>query len=108
MARKRRMKQLELEMPTWGGKRAGAGRRRRSKRSTVAHVTRPSHHLRHPVHVTLRGRRRGMRTKDALREMNAVFKRLHARRNDFRVVEFSLQTNHLHLIIEADGRDVLS
>ncbi len=32
---------------------------------------------------------------------------LRARRSDFRVVEYSIQANHVHLVIEADGADQL-
>ena len=63
----RRSLQLEMksvveapERPrTWGGKRAGAGRPRKPerRRAFVAHVARPVHKKRHPVHVTLRAKK---------------------------------------------------
>jgi len=56
--RRRRTAQLELPAPsTWGGRRAGAGRKRIHERPGPAHAPRPPHADRHPVHVTLRARR---------------------------------------------------
>ena len=41
--------------PTWGGRRAGAGRKRApDRRPGVPHRARPKHVAAHPVHVTLR------------------------------------------------------
>ena len=107
MARKPR--QLSFPEPkTWGGKRRGAGRPRRAARSLVPHLRRPKHDRRHPLHVTLRAHRGGLRNPGALEELKDAFKRLHVRRNDFRVLHYSLQSNHLHLIVEATDREKLS
>jgi putative transposase len=64
---------------------------------------------RHPVHVTLR-LRRGL---PSLRSevVHAMFRKvLHGQRERryagaFQVVEFSIQETHVHLIVEATGRD---
>ena len=48
------MKQLALELKTWGGKRKGAGRPPSGLRAGVSHLLRPALARRHPVHVTLR------------------------------------------------------
>ena len=87
--------------PTWGGKRKGAGRKRLG-RARVAHVARPPHVARHPVHVTLRVasdivslRRRSL--FPSVRDAIAA-----ASRADFRVIHFSVQTDHLHFLVEAD------
>ncbi|MBC8070502.1 MAG: transposase, partial [Deltaproteobacteria bacterium] len=104
-----KVEQLELRMPTRGGKRAGAGRKRQSPRARVPHVRRPMMRPEHPVQVTLRAcaglpnlRERGpwvviVRVLRALRE-----------RADFRVIHYSVMSNHLHFVVEADGRDALS
>jgi REP element-mobilizing transposase RayT len=94
---------------THGGKRRGAGRKPKGKRSSERHETRPEHDLRHPVHVTIRivGSISGLRRRDlylALREATIVT----AKRQDFRIVHMSIQRDHLHLIVEADRKESLS
>lgn len=88
-----------------GGKRAGAGRkRRRYRRLDAPHRSREVFSEPSPVHVTLRGRRHisDMRIERVYRLISKVLERY--RRDewaDFRVVHFSLQDTHLHLIVEA-------
>ncbi len=101
--------QLEMALPTRGGRRRGAGRPPRGKRSSERHKKRPEHNPRHPVHVTLRVvadvsplRRRDIYAQ--LREATIVT----ARREDFRIVHMSIQSNHVHLIVEADHAEALS
>jgi putative transposase len=110
----RRPRQQELPFRTWGGKRANAGRKRtRPGRPCVPHRARPAHRAAHPVHVTLRARAglppfrdRGIfgEMTEALRGAN----RSPAVGEGFRVVEFSVQNDHVHLIVEAHDGDVLS
>ena len=104
------VQQLDLEFHEWGGRRDGAGRPRAPGRESVPHRRRERHRRAHPVHVTLRARAglppfrgqsiaREMRRRIA--EANAS-KRLH---DVFRVVHFSVQDNHVHMIVEAtDGK----
>jgi REP-associated tyrosine transposase len=101
--------QLEMVLPSRGGCREGAGRPPRSSRSSERHKQRPWHDHRHPVHITIRVvadvsslRRRDMYAQ--LREATIVT----ARREDFRIVHMSIQSNHVHLIVEADHKDALS
>ena len=96
----------------WGGKRRGAGRKRKDGTTGpagVSHLRRPPLQERHPVGITLKTRRaiwnlRGPRCVRALRRALE----LGYLRRGFRVVHFSIQSNHLHLIVEADGRTALS
>jgi putative transposase len=93
----------------WGGKRKNAGRRRpKGVRVRVSHATRPNHQTCHPVHVTLRA----LAVVGSLREcpvFNALFDALAAASNAaFRVAHFSIQGDHLHLIVEAHDRTALS
>jgi REP-associated tyrosine transposase len=69
---------------------------------------RAEHQERHPVHVTLRAVRRlpSLRNQTIFLEMRRAFAR--ASRAWFRVVHFSVQTNHVHLIVEADDKLALS
>jgi putative transposase len=97
------------EHPGWGGPRVGAGRPR-SKHSGVPHRARPVHVARHPVHVTLRVARElsPLRTKRKLKAVKTSLRDTHGSRDDFRVVHFSLQNTHLHLIVEAEDKDALA
>lgn len=104
----RRGKQLELVFRSWGGKRKGAGRPKRTA-ETVEHGERPRHSRHHPVHVTLRVRD----DVPSLRE-SRVFSRLRgcfAKGRDrfgFRLANYSVQGNHVHLIVEAHDKRALT
>ncbi len=96
----------------WGGKRPGAGRKRKDGKPAppgVPHLRRPWVDARHPVGVTLKVRRevwslRGQRCAAALRR---ALEQGHQRQG-FRLVHFSILGNHLHLIVEASSRARLS
>ena len=104
--RRRRPRQLSLpEPPTWGGRREGAGRKPSAERARPRHEQRPVHRPEQPVHVTLRARA-GLPSFRA----NGLFSSLRealsaANRSAFRVIHFSIQRDHLHLIVEADSHD---
>jgi REP element-mobilizing transposase RayT len=93
---------------TWGGKRRGAGRKPSGQRAGVPHTTRPIHQRRHPVHVTLRAAR-GLPN---LRRQALFFAERgalgEASRSWFRVLHFSVQGNHVHLMVEARDKAHLS
>lgn len=91
----------------WGGTRKNAGRKRASgDRSRVVHAKRPIHKGRHPVHVTLRAKSGlpSFRQQRIHRLIAEVLRDQRRRRykDHFRVIHFSIQANHLHLIVEAD------
>jgi putative transposase len=92
-----------------GGRRAGAGRKRApGVRESVPHRARPRHLGRHPVLVTLRAARglpslRAQRVSDMLREVLHGQRRGRRYSKVFQVVEFTIQDDHLHLIVEATG-----
>ena len=94
--------------PKWGGRRANAGRKRaEGTRPSVAHRPRPRHVGRYPVHVTLRARGGlpSLRSQRISAELHRILSRQAKRRYGpaFQVVDFSIQDNHLHLIVEAVG-----
>ena len=79
------------------------------RRPSVAHRTRPLHKARHPVHVTLRARAglpslRSQRIQAMLRSV-LLDQRKRRYADTFQVVELSIQDNHLHVIVEANGPD---
>ena len=93
----------------WGGKRKGAGRKRRSERPSVPHDARPELAARHPVHVTLR-LARGLPSLRVGRSYRVLEGAMRAGRERFglRLVKYSVQSNHVHMLVEADGRESLS
>jgi REP element-mobilizing transposase RayT len=102
---------VQLEMgfsPGRGGRRVGAGRPPRSGRRQVPHRSRPLHRAAHPVHVTLRTVSRSLRTQFVFPTVrNAIAAANRAKPGRFRVVHFSIQGNHLHLIVEASDHSGL-
>ena len=90
-----------------GGPRKGAGRKA-APRARQLHVTRPAHSWWNPVLVTLR-RAKGvpsLRCGLLHRELRAAVRR--TRREDFRIVHYSIQADHVHLVVEADDRAALA
>ncbi|MFO0737711.1 MAG: transposase [Labilithrix sp.] len=96
-----------------GGARPGAGRPRKKEkdRTFIAHRARPSHRKGDPVHVTLRVRKPVPSLRSDLLEP-IVKGALLAQRGalegkvakHFQVVHFTIQTDHLHLIVEAPDK----
>ena len=96
----------------WGGRREGAGRKRKGGQVAAAgvpHRPRPRLDGRRPVAVTLKVRREvwSLRGSRSVRALRRALEAGHLRRG-FRVVHFSILSNHLHLIVEADSRVSLS
>ena len=90
-----------------GGWRPGAGRPR--GRKTVSHDARERFAARHPLHVTLRIKagvqslRRGKVCATVRAALTAG-----GHKATFRVVEFNVLRNHLHLLVEAEGPAALA
>ena len=110
MARARTDRQGKLPFKERGGARAGAGRKPNGKRAGVSHLARPDVSGREPVHVGLR-LVRGLPDLQRRLWFGVVvraFEAAAARRDDFRVTHYSVQGNHLHLLVEADDGEALS
>jgi len=106
-----RDQQLRLALitrPRWGGQRAHAGRKPAGDRAEIRHAPRETLTGRHPAHVTLRVRR-GIPSLRSARLVRAFALSLAqaSERGDFRVVHYSLQSNHVHLLVEASSREAL-
>jgi REP element-mobilizing transposase RayT len=96
---------LDLRPRTWGGHRPGAGRKSGTSKS-VPHRARPRHKAVYPLHVTMRAGIRGLRAEAVFTRIRAALRR--ASDKAFRVVHFSVQDNHLHLLVEADDKRELT
>ena len=108
------MGQLKLALAqfAWGGRRKGAGRKPTSPGHRMPHRIRPWHDKSLPLHVTLRvvGGLRSLRDKDLTVAIGESFRALvgSERAKRFRICAFSLQTDHVHLLVEASNREALS
>ena len=112
MARRPKQQQLALPFPnTWGGYRKGAGSKPRSRwaRESISHHARGELSEKHPVHVTIRthNRLRSLRVKRTYAIIRRCFE-IACDRFGFRLVQFSVQADHIHMICEADDRKALS
>ncbi len=105
--RRRAPRQLELPTRTHGGARKGAGRPRRST-ETVPHARRPDVDHRHPLHVTLRVCRGvwNLRSQRAFAHVERALREEQHR--GLRIVHYSVQGNHLHLLVESPDRATTS
>jgi REP-associated tyrosine transposase len=108
----KRTGQLSLRMaapPSWGGKRRGAGRKPKGPRAGESHAIRPEHEAAHPVHVVFRVREHvwNLRSRRSFRVVEHALRGV-VGRPGFRVVHYSVQGNHLHLLAEASDAAALS
>jgi REP element-mobilizing transposase RayT len=100
--------QLPLPFRPWGGRRVGAGRKPTGSRAGVPHRARAKLSKHTPVHVTVK-LERGLPSLRAQFVSSRVRRLLiRAQGEQFRVVHWSLQTDHVHLIVEAQNKHALS
>src|SRR5712691_4184858 len=103
-------KQLQLQLPTWGGRRKRKRRRKEQRRlGKVPHRKRPALWSRHPVHATWRVLPHvwNLRSRRCFSRIAQSFS-LGRDRFGFRLVHFSVQGNHLHLVVEAEDERALA
>lgn len=91
-----------------GGARKGAGRKRRADRvGFAAHRSRPTYSGKHPVHITIRAvKLPSLRSPEIFTALKAIFAK--ASEKAFRLLHYSVQWNHLHLVAEADDAVALA
>ena len=79
------------------------------KKAGVSHRSRGAVASRYPVHVTLRLEKGlpSLRVKATHRVLRDVFREAKERLG-MRIVHYSVQSNHVHLLVEATGRPALS
>ena len=101
-------RQIELQFRTHGGARRGAGRKRVAPTARVLHRPRARLTGREPVLVTLTTQRAvaNLRSRRAMQRIVASLTR--ATERGARIVHYSVQRDHLHLIVEADDVRSLS
>jgi REP element-mobilizing transposase RayT len=101
--KRERLKQQAFGFTNWGGKRRGAGRKPKGKEALVSHNRRDDHKVRFPLHVTLK-LATGLPSLRKTAPFQVVQRALVAAADRFgcRVVHYSVQSNHLHLIVEAE------
>lgn len=90
-------------------RRPGAGRKPKGARAGRPHDRRPEFSSRTPVHVTVRVAKGipNLRSRRAMAVLSRCF-RIARERLGMRVTQYSIQANHIHLIVEAEGRYALS
>ena len=101
-----RSRQLQLELASracWGGARAGAGRKAGPSRRD-AHRRRAPLASRHPCHVTLKVGKNvpSLRSAKLVGELERSWREV-CQRGRFRLAHYSIQSDHVHLIVEASS-----
>src|SRR5258705_7636596 len=102
------MEQMELKLRSHGGVRAGTGRKPASSRPPIHHVRRDPIPGRCPSHVTLRVRSDvpSLRSRRFVHAFEGSMCEA-CERSAFRVCQYSIQRDHVHMIVEADGNEAL-
>ena len=105
---KNKGRQQEFGFTNLGGKRRGAGRKPKGERAGVSHAKPPKLVARYPVLVTMR-LRAGLQSLRYDAEHVVVRRAFVASSGErFQVVVYSVQSNHLHLLVEARDERALS
>lgn len=100
------MKQIKLNLfkGKKGGRRPGSGRKRIHSKG-VAHRNRETVNHRTPVHINFKYKTY-IRNKTCLKLLKKAI--LNSRKHGLRIIHFSLQSNHVHLIVEAETNQILT
>ncbi len=106
---RRRPRQLPLALPSWGGRRKGAGRKSSTGQKGVTHRARPELDHRLPLHVTLRVAAHVFNLRSE-RSFKRITEALRCGADCFgvRIVQLSIQGNHIHCMVEAPHKAALS
>jgi REP element-mobilizing transposase RayT len=104
-----RHEQLTLRKVVPQKRKRGAGRPKKGKYASQRHKLRPALNGRDPVLITARIRRgnASLRRGKIYEAIRRALRKAIAR-SDFRVVHVSIQSNHLHLVVEADDKMALA
>jgi len=107
LGKRARQKQFDFGTP-WGGRRKGAGRKPKGERALVSHDSREEF-VDLPLHLTfhLIEGLPNLRNKREHATLIEVFARCREREG-FRITQYSIQGNHVHLIVEARRKEDLT
>ncbi|MBL8900435.1 MAG: transposase, partial [Planctomycetes bacterium] len=106
---RRKDQQLEFDFRQHGGKRTGAGRKPKNAEPRMPHRQRAMKKRNEPLHVTVRladglpSLRRGGALKLVLSALSAS-----SNRHGMRIIHYSIQRDHLHLLVEAEDRECVA
>ena len=102
-------RQTSFRFRTWGGKRKNAGRKPVGATAGVSHRTRERFERTLPIHVTLRMATHvyDLRTRRCFSVLGRALAAA-GERFGVRIVQFSVQGNHVHLVVEAASTDALA
>ena len=101
----------QLVLPLAGVAQMRKGARRGPKpgpRGLVRHRAREVSSPLHPLHVVMRSQFRSLRTQFVFPTLRKALADATRARADFRITQFSVQGDHLHLLVEADSQQALS
>jgi hypothetical protein len=99
-----RQMKLNIYQGKRGGRRPGAGRKRLHSKG-VSHRVREKVLSRHPLHINFKVKV-PIRNKSCLKVLKRAIK--NARSHGLLVLHFSLQSNHIHLMVEACDNEILT
>ncbi|MEO7732882.1 MAG: transposase [Kofleriaceae bacterium] len=108
-----RKRHVQRELFRHGGKRKGAGRKPTHGRAGAPHKKRDEIDGRDVLHVVLRavsgvGSLRRREVYKAVRAASATAAGTEARRGRFRIVQLSIQHDHIHMLVEAESTEALA
>jgi hypothetical protein len=105
-----RNRQEEFRFRSWGGARKHAGRKPTGARLGALHRARPEHKPRFPVlaHWSLLPHVWNLRAGRCFKVLLRAFRTGCDRGDAFRLVHFTVQGNHLHLLVEAQQKRALA
>jgi REP element-mobilizing transposase RayT len=95
---------LNLNGGTWGGRRTKSGRKRLHSKG-VGHRTRETVNPKRPLHVNFKYRV-SIRNKEVLKILKRAI--LNSGAKGLRILHYSIQSNHIHLIAEANNNKILA
>ncbi|MBL8900259.1 MAG: transposase [Planctomycetes bacterium] len=106
---RRKVQQLEFDFRQHGGKRKGAGRKPKNAEAGMPHRQRARKKRGQPLLITVRladglpSLRRGGALKLVLAALSAS-----SDRHGMRIIHTTVQSNHLHFLVEADDRECVA
>ncbi len=106
---RRKHHQLEFDFRQYGGKRKGAGRKPKKAEPGMPHRHRKAKKRGEPLHITVRlaDRLPSLRRSGALKLVLAALS-ASSDRHGMRIVQYSIQREHLHLLVEAEDRQCVA